>query len=258
MAQRLSLFISILLLSLLSSCVSHDELLNFSEGEFLVGTTPPPPPMVIQVDDLLAIKVRTLDVEASLPFNLDEGAVNLASGGGSRPLTGYLVDYEGNIDMPVIGKLKARGLTVFELKEQIKNALATYLVQPVINIRFINFRITITGEVKSPGSYILPNERVTILDAIGMAGDLTPYANRNNILIVREQNDQREFGKVNIQDKAIFQSPYFYLRQNDYIYVEPLPEATASIRDQSQRISPWVSLVTSIVTLTLTLTLSRK
>ncbi|PSR09566.1 MAG: sugar transporter [Bacteroidetes bacterium] len=238
---------------LFTGCVSHSELLNFNEGEFVTTPIPPAPAMIIQVDDLLSISVRTLDEQASAPFNLESGNLNMAEMGAGRPIIGYLVDNEGYLDFPVIGRIPVAGLTVNQLKAQLNEALKTYLIDPVINIRFINFRITLVGEVRSPGSYVMPNERVTILDAIGLAGDLTSYANRANILIVREQNGQREYGYVNIHDKAIFQSPYFYLRQNDYIYVEPLPEVTASVRDQSQRILPWVGLATTLVTLTLTL-----
>jgi polysaccharide biosynthesis/export protein len=238
---------------LFTGCVSHSELLNFNEGEFVTTPIPSAPAMIIQVDDLLSISVRTLDEQASAPFNLEVDGGNMAVMGGGRPIIGYLVDNEGYLDIPVIGRIQAAGLTVNQLKAQLDEALKTYLIDPVINIRFINFRITLVGEVRSPGNYVMPNERVTILDAIGLAGDLTSYANRANILIVREQNGQREYGYVNIHDKAIFQSPYFYLRQNDYIYVEPLPEVTASVRDQSQRILPWVGLVTTLVTLTLTL-----
>jgi polysaccharide export outer membrane protein len=238
-----------------TACVSHSELRHFSEGEFTLGKVPSAAAMVIQKDDLLAIKVKTLDETAAAPFNLDEGNVNIAAGGvgGGRPIIGYLVDSEGFIDFPVLGLIEAAGKTVNELKAIIATALTGYLVNPVINIRFINFRITLSGQVNRPGSYIMPSERVTILDALGVAGDLTPYANRTNVLIVREQDGERSVGTVNLLDKHIFDSPFFYLRQNDFVYVDPLPEVTASVRDQSQRILPWVSLVTSVVTLTLAL-----
>jgi polysaccharide export outer membrane protein len=226
---------------------------HFSEGEFTLGKVPSAAAMVIQKDDLLAIKVKTLDETAAAPFNLDEGNVNLAAGGAGRPIFGYLVDSEGFIDFPVLGPIEAAGKTANELKAVIATALTDYLVNPVINIRFINFRITLSGQVNNPGSYVMASERVTILDALGVAGDLTPYANRTNVLIVREQDGERSVGRVNLLDKHIFDSPFFYLRQNDFVYVDPLPEVTASVRDQSQRILPWVSLVTSVVTLTLAL-----
>ena len=120
-------------------------------------------------------------------------------------------------------------------------------------VRFVNFRISIFGEVSSPGNFVLPNERITILDAVSGAGDLTEYANRTNILIIREYDGTREYGRINLQDRDLFNSPYFYLKQNDIIYVEPLKEATAATRDQAQRILPWLSIITSLTTLTLTI-----
>ncbi|MCG8332864.1 MAG: polysaccharide biosynthesis/export family protein [Chitinophagales bacterium] len=255
--MKYQLIIIIYLLIGFSSCVTHEEIVNFNQG----GDFPQQaqniadiPPMRIQADDLLSIRIKTLNPDVAIPFNIDGDNVNLAAAGGTRPIIGYLVDAEGMIDFPVIGKVEAKGLTVNELKAILAEQLAPYLKDPVIIIRFINFRITLTGEVSNPGSYVMPNERVTILDAIGQAGDLTPYANRTNLLIIREQDGQRSFGRINLQNKDIFDSSYFYLRQNDVIYVEPLQERTASIRDQSQRILPWVSVVTAVLTLTLTLT----
>lgn len=244
----------VLLLISSTSCVKHRDLLHFSEGEFTLGEVPSPQPLVIQKDDLLSIKVKTLDEASSSPFNLDEGNVNLATPGGGRPIIGYLVDSEGMIDFPVLGPIKAVGKTVNELKAELAVSLEDYLINPVINIRFVNFRITLSGQVSSPGSYVMPNERVTIMDALGIAGDVTPYANRTNILIVRELNGVRTVGRINLLDKNAFDSPFFFLRQNDFVYVEPMPEVTASVRDQSQRILPWLSLVTSVVTLSLALT----
>lgn len=242
----------------MSSCVSHGEIINFTEGppfpDSLIGQKiQPVPAMRIQVDDLLSIKVRTQNQEVAAPYNLDGETTNLASSGGMRPIIGFLVDTDGNIDFPVIGKVQAAGFTVSELKEQLITKLRPYLNDPVIIIRFVNFRITLSGEVSTPGSYIMPNERVTILDAIGQAGDLTPYANRRNILIIRQQDGIVTSGHINLQSRDLFDSPFFFLRQNDYIYVEPLSEKTASIRDQSQRILPWVSVGTALITLTLTL-----
>jgi len=109
------------------------------------------------------------------------------------------------------------------------------------------------GEVNDPGNFILPNERITLLDALSNAGDLTPYANRKNILVIRNYNGQRQYGRINLKDRAIFESPFYYLKQNDIIYVEPMPVRTADTRDQAQRILPYLSIVTSLTTLTLTI-----
>lgn len=212
------------------------------------------PTLKIQHDDLLSIKITALDMEAALPFNIDPptGNQNL-NAGIARPLIGYLVDSEGYIDMPVMGKILVAGLTFQELKEELIQQLGAYLKNPVIVIRFLNFRVTVLGEVATPSTFFMSNERVTLLDALGQAGDITPYGNRTNILVIREQNGEREFGRLNIQDREIFQSPYFYLQQNDVVYVEPLEEKTSTVRDQTQRILPWLSVITSLTTLVITL-----
>ncbi|WP_168797586.1 polysaccharide biosynthesis/export family protein [Neolewinella litorea] len=234
---------------LFSSCIQHRELLNFSEGEFPDSVANTPPLMIIQPDDLLSIQVITPDVETSAPYNLFPSNTNITSSGGSRPLVGYLVDATGKIEFPGIGRMEVAGMTVEELKQKLQTGLSDLLINPAIIIRFINFRITVDGEVNTPGSFIMPNERVTVLDATGLASGLTEYANRTNILIIREQNGERQFGRINLRDRDVVNSPYYYLRQNDYIYVEPLPERTATVRDQTQRIVQWGSVGASLISL---------
>ena len=251
-----------LLLTSLSSCVSHGELLNFSQGaEFpnLPVDIDNLPELQIQPDDLLSIRIKSLDQVAAEPFNVDPpGMMNMQAGGGggggsSRPLIGYLVASDGTIDFPLLGSLTVAGLSTDEVRLLLLEKLEPFLKDPVIMVRFLNFRITVLGEVGGPGTFFVANERVTVLDMIGQAGDITPYGNRTNVLVVREHNGQRVFGRLDLQDREIFQSPYFYLQQNDVVYVEPLPVRTASIRDQSQRILPWLSAITALTTLALTL-----
>lgn len=257
---KVQLFFIIIILSL-SSCVSHQELLNFNEGApFPSGSEAigEIPPLKIQPDDLLSIRVRTLDLEAVIPYNIDPpnmANMQVQAGQGARPLFGYLVDNEGYIDFPNLGHIKVAGLTTGEARALLIDKLSEYLVNPTIVVRFLNFRITVLGEVSAPGTFLFANERVTILDALGQSGDLTPYANRTNILIIRQQDDERTTGRINLQETTnIFESPYFYLKQNDVIYIEPLSEKTAVVRDQTQRILPWVSVITGLVTLTLAIT----
>ena len=233
----------------MSSCVQHRDLLNFTNGEFPDTVAYAPPSMTIQPDDLLSIQVVTPDPITSEPYNLFPSNANMTGMGGNRPLIGYLVDADGSIVFPGIGSISVAGLTVEELRQRLLVALDDVLVNPAIIIRFVNFRITVDGEVQQPGSFIMPNERVTILDATGIAGGLTEYSNRTNILIIRMQNGRREYGRLNLQDREVFNSPYFYLRQNDYVYIEPLPERTATVRDQTQRVVQWSSLITSVISL---------
>ncbi|MEL7220596.1 MAG: polysaccharide biosynthesis/export family protein [Bacteroidota bacterium] len=248
----------LLIVLAISSCVKHDELLNFTQGEEF-SQLPPDidniPTLKIQPDDLMSIRVLALDLEAVIPFNIDQPNTtpNLNTGG-MRPLIGYLVNSEGTIDFPILGKIQAAGKTTEELKLDLIERLKPYLKEPVVVVRYLNFRVTVLGEVFRPGTLLFPNERVTVLDAIGQAGDLTPYGNRTNVLIVREQEGQRNFSQLNLQDRHIFESPYFYLQQNDVIYVEPLEAKTSTVRDQTQRILPWLSVITSLTTLVITLT----
>ena len=252
----------IILLSLvlgLSSCVTHEELLNFNQGpEFSNAAVDIKeiPRLIIQPDDLLSVRVKALDPLAAEPFNIDPintPLTNIQSNAGTRPLIGYLVNHDGSIEFPIIGSIQVAGLTTTELREVILEKLQPFLNDPVVMVRFLNFRITVLGEVNMPGTFFVANERVTILDILGQAGDITPYGNRTNILVIREQNGQRQTARLNLQDRNIFQSPYFYLQQNDVIYIEPLKTRTASIRDQSQRILPWLSAITALTTLALTL-----
>ena len=243
----------------LSSCVTHDELLNFSQGPAFSETEVDItnlPQLKIQPDDLLSIRVKALDPIAAEPFNIDPSNLplgNIQANASVRPLIGYLVNRDGVIDIPLIGKTQAAGLTTDELQDTILLKLQPYLKEPAVIVRFLNFRITVLGEVTLPGTFLVANERVTILDIIGRAGDITPYGNRTNILIIREQDGKRSTSRLNLQDRDIFKSPYFYLQQNDVVYVEPLKARTASIRDQSQRILPWLSAITALTTLALTL-----
>ncbi|MBK9012810.1 MAG: polysaccharide biosynthesis/export family protein [Saprospiraceae bacterium] len=237
---------------LTSSCIKHPQLLNFrNQSEFvpLQGHDIANQLRIkIQTDDVLFIMVRALDQETAEPFNLFGGATmqmnQLAVNNPS--LTGYLVDPNGNIDLPVLGRLNVANKTIEETKDLIGDKLKPYLNDPVIMIRFLNFRFTVLGEVKSPRTISVPGERMTILEALGQAGDLTPYSNREKIMVIREQDGKREFGYINIHSPEVFQSPYFYLQQNDIVYVEPIKEATAVVRDPISEVLPIISGLLSI------------
>jgi polysaccharide export outer membrane protein len=196
-------------------------------------------------------------MDAALPYNVDPLNMNTNNlgNGSSRPLLGYLVDRDGYIDFPVLGRLKVGGLTTGEVREMLVSKLQPeYLKDPVVIVRFLNFRVTVLGEVGNPGTFPVSTERLTLMDALGLAGDLQPYADRTNVMITREQNGFRTYGTLNLQDRNIFQSQFYYLQQNDLIYVQPLQERTAALRDQSQRVLPYISAGVTLVTLVITLT----
>ncbi len=252
--RMLSVSLTILAVVMLSSCVKYPQLLNFRNTEEFVALQGHPVEnatrIKIQTDDVLSIMVKALDQATAEPFNLFGGvgfqtANQLAVTNPS--LSGYLVDAAGNVDLPVLGQMNVGGLTIDQAKEKIAVKLSTYLIDPVVIIRFVNFRCTVLGEVNKPGTISVPGERITILEALGQAGDLTPYSQREKILVIREQEGNREFGYLNIKSPDVFKSPYFYLKQNDIVYVEPTKEVTALVRDPISESLPIFSGVLSLI-----------
>lgn len=243
-----------------SSCVSYEEIINFTEGpEFSTNPQDILNQQIIKIqpDDILAITVQTLDINAAAPFNggIESTSLKAASRSADDSFKGYLVDRNGTIDFPVLGKIEVGGLTIEAAKEVLIKELQRYLKEPpIVNMRIDNFKITILGEVNRPSSYLIDGEKITILEAIGLGGDLTNYGDRADILIMREENNQRVFGSINLKDRNIFQSPFFYLKQNDFIYVKARKEKTATITGQANVIIPWVSLAVTVAALVVTST----
>ena len=265
--MQVRLLTALLLALLASGCVSHERLLNFNEAQLNYQS---PEEILnamelrIQAEDLLRITVHSADPAAAAPFNLEEGQQNqmmMQQGGNARTgsntlelFTGYFVDQTGHIDFPVVGRVEVEGLTLEEAKFKLLEELKVYLNDAVVNIRFLNFKVTVLGEVNAPGTIRLSNKRVTILEALGLAGDLTSYANRNEILVIREQNGQRLYERLDLQSEEIFASPFFYLQQNDVIYIEPIPARVATVADPAGRVISYTSAVLSIATLIIALT----
>ena len=207
---------------IVTSCVSSKKMVYFQDNEgvelneTIVSFEP-----TIQTGDLLNITVSALDAAAAVPFNLYETPVSNGSLSTNAKPIHYLVDNEGAINFPVLGRLKVAGSSTKELSKQIINKLKEYLVNPIVNIRLTNFKVTVLGEVKTPGSFVIQNERITIIEAIGLAGDLKIQGKRTSITLIREQEGKRIFVPVDLTSKKLFNSPYYYLAQNDVIYVEP-------------------------------------
>jgi len=177
-------------------------------------------PVTIKPADVLSINVNSMNPEAAILFNpnLGEGSSYTAENAQHR---GYLVDDKGNIDLPLIGLMQVSGLTTSELRENLKKALLKYYNDPVVNVRIANITVAVYGDVEKPNVYPLQNERTTITQAISMAGDLNITGMRTNVLLVREENGERHFITIDLTSKNIFDSPYYYLRNNDEIYVQP-------------------------------------
>jgi len=176
----------------------------------------------IRPDDMLTITVSALDQDAVRPFNLPTVTFgSIGTGTTQQRQEAYLVDSNGNIDFPVLGKIKLEGLNRIQATDLIKDLLIDYIKNPIVNIRTVNFKVTVLGEVTNPGSFTIPNERITILEALGLAGDLTIQAERRNILVIREESGKKTYNRINLTSEEVFNSPVYYLIQNDVIYVEP-------------------------------------
>lgn len=242
-----SFLLLLLAVALLSSCVSPKQLTYFrpvtseSAEEINKHLELQPEPR-IKVNDALVIIVSALDPEAVVPYNLPSVAYSTPTSA-TIPTTPsfqyYTVDVNGDINFPVLGKLHVEDMTQSEAIKMIEDKLRTQIVDPIVTLRFLNARVTVLGEVKNPGTYYLNNGRISILEALGMAGDITQYGRRDNVLISRENNGKLEFARLDLRGDEVFKSPYFYLQQNDVVMVEPNQARTTS----NQSISLWLSMV---------------
>lgn len=178
--------------------------------------------LTIQPNDLLDVRVTSLSAESNILFN--KGVIQTSSSdgaGANTKSTGYLVDRSGNIVLPVLGKVNLAGLTKEQAEKKLALELGKYARDPIININYLNFKVTVIGEVNSPSTFTVPSERINVFEALGLAGDMTPYGKRDNVLLIREQDGERITTRINLNDKNVLHSPYFYLQQNDIVYVEP-------------------------------------
>lgn len=201
----------------------------------------------IHEDDLLSIMVNSKDPELALPFNMPLITYQIGSeSSGQQRVLGYLVDTNGDIDFPILGKLHVAGLSRLELRDLIKEKLISgdYIKDPVVTVQFLNYKVSVMGEVARPGSFTITGDRITLLEALSMAGDLTIYGRRDRVAVIREKNGKRTILFHDLRSSDIFTSPCYYLQQNDIVYVEP-NKAKAGQRDinQNNSVSVWLSAV---------------
>ena len=221
--------------------------------------------IVIQPKDMLSIIVSSKNPELVAMFNLPvvtyQAGSEIVSTGGYQKLLGYVVDNAGFIDFPVLGPIKVAGLTRWELAEIIKNKLLKggYLADAVVTVEFMNFKISVIGEVNAPGTYSIDGDKVTILQAISLARDLTIFGQRENVAVIRERDGERVIYEVNLCDVSLFKSPAYYLQQNDIVYVEPseIKARQSTTDDKALRMTSIMvssgSLLVSIATLVISL-----
>lgn len=209
--------------------------------------------VIIHSDDLLAIMVNSRDPELALPFNMPMVTYQLGSNSsGQQRVLGYLVDTNGNIDFPILGEIHAEGLTRMQLTELIKNKLieGDLIKDPIVTVQFLNFKISVMGEVGRPGSFTISGDRITLLEALSMAGDLTIYGRRDRVGVIRENNGKRTILFHDLRSADIFNSPCYYLQQNDIVYVEPnKAKSGQSSINQNNSIGVWVSVISLLTTI---------
>lgn len=231
------------------SCTSPKKVVYFQDSQdFETIVTENRFEPKFKVDDVISIYVATLNPEASVPFNL---TIGMSANGQSETLD-YIVDKNGDIEFPVIGKVSVLGLSPDELKDNLKDRLSSYLKDPIINVRLRNFTVTVLGEVRSPGTYPIIGEQVTILEALGLAGDLTIKGKRENVMVIRDFDGVKVYNRLDLTSKDVMNSPAYYLTQNDVVYVEPNNSAVSS-SSLDNRTTIAISLLSLVVTTTILL-----
>lgn len=254
--HALGLFFPLLILgifSLVTSCVSPKTIVYFQGDTLRYSSSTITQTYIptIQKNDMLSIIVGSLSAEANEVFNAaNQYATSTTSygtgGAASVQPFGYLVDVDGNIELPLIGKVKVEGLRTQTAADTLRKRLLTYLKEPSVTIRNINFKVSVLGEVNRPAVYNIPDEKITLPEVLSLAGDLTIFGKRDNVMIIREENGKREYIRVDLTSRDIFDSPYYYLHKNDVVYIEPV-KAKMNATDRTVQLAPlYVSIVAAI------------
>lgn len=252
---RVAVWISLVGITLcggiLQSCTSAKKLVYFQGMTTRDDTVKIPQPFLpmIKAGDILSVQVSSLNAEASTYFNPAAMMDGNAIAGSANPLTrsvGYLVAADGTIKLPLVGQLVVANLTTSKASELIADKLRAYLKEPTVSIRNLNFKISVLGEVARPSLFTIPNEQITLPEALGLAGDLTIYGRRDNVLIIREENNQRVFARLDLTRRDAFRSPYYALHPNDVVYVEPGKVRVTSV-DRAYQLAPVLTGILSLI-----------
>jgi len=236
--RKINVLYIISVLFLLCSCRSPRNLVYFSDIKDSTAVSSAIKNLMvakIKKGDLLSVQISTLNPESNVLFNggtisqIDSRNATLGRTSGASALNvndratpeGYEVDSKGEINFPVLGKVQLEGLTREEAAAKFTKILSEHVKDPIVNINFLNFRVTVLGEVNRPSTFTIPNDHITILEALGLAGDMTMYGRRENVLLIRENNGERTLVRVNLNNSSSINSSYFMLQQNDVVYVEP-------------------------------------
>ncbi|MCW5517995.1 polysaccharide biosynthesis/export family protein [Muriicola sp. Z0-33] len=234
----------------LASCINTRKVTYFNdvgEDRFLDQFENLEP--VLQKNDILSISVSSLNPEAAEIFNVSNltATQSFSSEGITTQASGYLIDQEGFIRFPILGRLQAAGLTKSGLREKITKALndQQLLLDPIVDVRYLNYKVAVLGEVQNPSVLTIPNEKVSLLEALGLAGDLTIYAKRDNVLLIREKDGVKMTHRIDLTTEELLSSPYYYLQSNDIIYVQPNKSKVAS----TSRAILWLPVILSALSL---------
>jgi polysaccharide export outer membrane protein len=222
--MRVSFFTKLLLLFFsifFLSCASKKDIVYLQDVDTIKASNSFSYEPVLKNDDLLSIIVSADDPEVTYMFNIPQIQGNYKVDESQSSIRTYLIDSYGQIEFPVLGKISLAGLTRSEAIKELTQKVKPYITNPTINLRILNYKVSVIGEVIKPGSYNFSSERVTLLEALAIAGDLTIYGKRNNILIIREKNNEKTYNRVDITKSSFVNSEFYYLTQNDVIVVEP-------------------------------------
>lgn len=249
-----------LLAGFLSSCISPKQLVYFQPkpGELDTLALAARYEPKIQSGDILTVQINSLNQEATAFFNpyvsfasADRLQVTSSSTNSQLPAqSGYLVDKSGNIELPLVGKIAVGNLTTVEARDRIREKVNPFLKEPTVNVRNQNFRVSVLGEVARPTLLNIPNEQITLPEVLGLAGDVTIYGRRDNIMVIRDENGKKTFAHLDLTKRDLFRSPYYYLHPNDVVYVEPGKARVASA-DRMYQLVPAVLSALSFLSIIL-------
>jgi len=214
----------LLFIGLMYSCATKDDVVYFNgmnSTDNSIGLDSYSP--TYHIDDELVIIVNALDAEAARPFNKSSVSVSIdiLDARGRERIQTYRIDPDGNINFPVLGKIKIAGLNRTQATTMLQDKLTDYIKNPIVDIETVNYRITVLGEVARPGTFTATNERITLVEALSLAGDLTIYGERENVLVIQDYDGKKTYTRVNLKSNDLFNSPVYYLSQGDVVYVEP-------------------------------------
>lgn len=257
------IFLLVVATFLMVSCKTKEKVsqLNYIQNVEMIATEAAINNQVstIQKGDQLVVLVTAKDMAVVKPFNQNYTSAEISQYSipssnnptqGQQQISGptYIVDTDGNIDFPVLGKLNTTGKTLVQLKDEIREKIRKYVIDPTVNLRIANYKVTILGEVNKPGQYVIPDGETNFLNALGLAGDLTMYGKRDDVLLVRNENGQIIKERINLMDASFINSPYYQLKQGDVIYV-----SANETKDKTARLDPNTPIYISVAGIVVTI-----